>query len=67
MIAARYSAECFAEHATREEIEAEIAYSKSLWTMKHPNPFPHSAHYSYVRELTLVGILDGTYRSMDEL
>ena len=58
MIAARYSAECFAEHATKEEIEAEIAYSKSLWTMKHPNPFPHSAHFSYVREMRLREILN---------
>lgn len=54
---AKYEAECWAEGKTKEEIVAEIAYLKSLWEIKHPNPFPKNAHFTYSRMETLQNIL----------
>jgi hypothetical protein len=54
---AKYFAEDWAEGKTNDEIKAEIAYINSLWEIKHPNPFPKNAHYSYSRMETLKNIL----------
>lgn len=61
MIAANYSAEQFALCHSKEEIKEEIKYLNSLWSIKHPNPFPKNAHYAFCRMETLEGILGGTY------
>ena len=52
-----YAAECWATDKSKEEIQSEINYLQNLWKIKHPNPFPKNAHYSYIRIVTLKEIL----------
>ncbi len=52
-----YAAECWATDKSKEEIQSEINYLQNLWKIKHPNPFPKNAHYSYIRIVILKEIL----------
>lgn len=54
---AKYEAECWATGKSNEELQEEINYLDSLWSMKHPNPFPKNAQHSYSRLYTLQEIL----------
>jgi len=57
---AKYHAECWATGKSKKEIQTEIDYQKSLFTMDHPNPFPHSGAWANERILTLEEILNNS-------
>jgi hypothetical protein len=57
-MSAEYHAEDWAKGETKEAIQEEIDRLKSLWTLKHPNPFAKNADWAYRREMTLRKILN---------
>ena len=63
---ASYAAECWATERTDKEIEDEIKEVEGRWTIKHPNPHPKNAQYSYEYMETLKDILKDRKNTMGE-
>lgn len=55
--AAVYDAEIWAAGKTKEQIQKEVDYIKSMWLMGRNFQFPRSAAYQYSREMRLREIL----------